>query len=210
MDAPASVIEIRRPAAPFEMPAVLIEEVFSFLRETRGALTWTVREMADSLKISQSMARQVIGILRLQGYVKEATDLDKNAWLTTVAGETVSGSVAPRFNRERVNDAVSALKDRIKTTRNKGTVERDGNDGFRVAEAVAFGDFLSDRTKVQAAEVGIRLERAGQKTGDEGSDADSSRRAEIAFLKRLRGGSARIKLRSYQPWMSSRSHIRLL
>jgi CTP-dependent riboflavin kinase len=90
-----------------------VGEVLSFLKETRGAVTWTAQEMIDALKLSRQDAEQFIAILQLQGYVTPA--LESQGWLTTVNGETVSGSKAPRFTLEKVNEALSALQKRIKT-----------------------------------------------------------------------------------------------
>lgn len=51
----ASVIEIRTGSQPAKMPAIPAEE----------ALSWTERNMADSLNISTGEARHVIAILEL-------------------------------------------------------------------------------------------------------------------------------------------------
>ena len=49
------------------MPAVPLEAVMSFLNQTRGLLTWTVRDMSDALKISSDESRQIGAILALHG-----------------------------------------------------------------------------------------------------------------------------------------------
>ena len=120
-------------------------------------------------------------------------------WMTTPAGESVSGAKAPRFTRENVESAVESLKERIEK------VNKDAKTAFRITDAVAFGDFLlSDRTRVQAADVGIGLTRRGE-TANEARSA-STARAEHQFLRQLRGKTALLHLRPYADWMSRRSH----
>ena len=44
----------------------------SFLKDTRGLLTWTTRDLAETLDIPASEAAKVITIMEMQGYVKAA------------------------------------------------------------------------------------------------------------------------------------------
>jgi hypothetical protein len=184
------------PAPAPSMPSIPLDEVMSFLRQTRSALTWSEQEMADSLNISRSEAARVIELLGLQGYVKRSSA--DNRWMTTIDGEAVSGSKPPRFVRERVEKALADLKDRI------AAVNRDQNAVFHVGGAVAFGDFLLEIPRVQAAEVGIRLVAHAQ-AGAPDHSANGGRE----FLRLMRGKGGLLRLQSYQPWMSSRSHRRL-
>jgi hypothetical protein len=89
-----------------------VAEVLSFIKETRGAVTWTAQEMIDALKISRQDAEQVIAILQLQGYVKPA--LESQGWLT-LDGKAVSESKSPRFTPEKISEALSVRQKRIKT-----------------------------------------------------------------------------------------------
>ena len=184
------------------MPSIPVEEVLSFLKDTRSALTWTVRDMAESLKISESEAKEIIAIQELQGYVKPALALNNpvqhNEYLTTIDGEAVSGSTPPRFTIARVNETLSALETRIKTA------NLDRRAAFQITDAVAFGDFLTGRPRVQAADVGVRLTSRNQE-GIKSSTMPSERE----YLKQLRAGSALIRLQTYKPWMSHRSHRKL-
>ena len=119
--------------------------------------------------------------------------------MTTIDGEAVSGSKPPRFVRERVEKALADLKERIVA------VNRDRRAAFQIADAVAFGDFLLEIPRVQAAEVGIRLVARAQ------ADApDHSATGEREFLRLMRGKGGLLRLRTYQPWMSKRSHRRLV
>ena len=74
-------------------------------------LSWTTRDMAKSLRISAVAAKQIIPVLRLEGYVKPGDAGDE--WITTEAGEAVSGSKPPRYKREAIEQALSSLRDRI-------------------------------------------------------------------------------------------------
>jgi hypothetical protein len=92
-------------------PSASRAAVFSFLKDSRGVLTWNRRDLEDCLKVGASEANQVLMILRMQGYVQEKADSDQ--WMTTTAGETVSGSKAPHFKRETVEKGLSTLRDRL-------------------------------------------------------------------------------------------------
>jgi hypothetical protein len=120
----------------------------SFLKETRGSPSWRAQDMAKSLNVSVAVARQVIPFLQAQGYIEAS---DGGGWLTTASGDAVSGSRPPRFNVEAVEAALSALAGRIKAA------DQDASARFRVAKAVAFGDFLSGRARVQASGCSYRL-----------------------------------------------------
>jgi len=72
--------------------------VLSFLKQTRAAVPWTERDLAKSLNITVSEARQALVVMQLEGYVAPAGETGK--WRTTPQGELVSGSRPPRFTRE--------------------------------------------------------------------------------------------------------------
>ena len=181
--------------------SVPAEAALSFLKDTKGTLTWSVRELANSLGISRSEAQQVIPFLEAQGYVQRAKA--KEEWMTTPAGESVAGAKAPRFARESVERAVAALKERIKN------VNQDRKSPFRITKAVAFGDFLlKDRARVQAADVGIDLVKKGETAGELHSASEA--KAEHEFLRQLRGRTALLNVKPHADWMTKRSHLNLL
>jgi hypothetical protein len=181
------------------MPSVPAAAVMSFLKDTRGSLTWTTRDLAETLGTAAEAAK-VLAIMEMQGYVKHAPG--GPAWLTTPAGETVSGSKLPHFTRERIDRALSALKQRIAAAR------KDFKSPFKISAAVAFGDFLSDRSRVQAPDVGIRLVR--RKTDDAARGSAVENKERLAFLKQLRGKNTPLHVQPYQEWMSKRPHLKLL
>jgi hypothetical protein len=177
------------------MPAA---EALSFLKETRGALTWPLAQLAKYLNISIADAKEVVAVLQLQGYVKPSD----HQWLTTQQGEAVSRSRQPRYPRAKVEQAVADLRDRLKL------VNRDTKAPYKVTDAVAFGDFLGDGSRVQAADVGIRL--VPRKPDDDDLTSAREQASEQAFLRRLKNRSALLNVRPYEDWMSARSHRRLL
>ena len=71
--------------------------------------------LAGTLKISPGEAEKVVALFEAQGYVARE---GKSEWMTTAAGESVSGAKAPRLSRENVEAALTGLKDRIAQVNN--------------------------------------------------------------------------------------------
>jgi hypothetical protein len=122
-------------------------ELLSFLKQTHGP--WTERHLSKALKVSSAEAKQAVAAMQVQGYAEPIARTQK--WRTTEQGLTVSGAKTARFTGEAVEQALPALQDCIQAINNDESAE------YTVSEAVAFGDFLSEQPRVQAAEVGIRL-----------------------------------------------------
>lgn len=184
-----------------KLPAVAAEAALSFLRDTKGSLTWSAKDLAETLKIPRREAEQVMQFLEAQGYAQRARQAGE--WMTTPAGESVSGAKPPRFTRESVEQAIDALQERIREA------NKDTKAPFKVTDALAFGDFLlKDRTRVQAADVGVGLAKRGDKGGEPRSASDAKQ--ERVFLRRLRGKTALLQVHPYAAWMSKRSHRKLL
>src|SRR6202051_5402489 len=116
------------------MPSVPAAAVMSFLKDTRGLLTWTTRDLAETLGTPASEAAKVITIMEMQGYVKAAEGARE--WFTTPAGQTVSGSKLPHYTPERVAAALAALKERI------AAAPKDFKSTFRISSAAAVWAFL--------------------------------------------------------------------
>jgi len=193
----------QRPTLPF----LSAEAALSFLKDTKGTLTWSTRDLVEGLKINRREADQVLALLQAQGYVQPAhqkgSARSADQWITTPAGESVSGAKPPRFTRESVEQALAALKDRIKQS------NKNPQALFRITDAVAFGNFLfPDRARVQSADVGIRLDRRGASSSEPRSASDAQ--VERKFLRDLRAKSALLTLHPYADWMRHRSHRDLL
>jgi hypothetical protein len=189
-----------RPAHDSATQGVPAAEALSFLKEVKGAVTWTDRDLAKSLNVNMAEAKEVLAVMELQGYVESAGTTKK--WRTTEQGDLVSGAKSPRFTREGVEQGLSTIRDRIQA------VNQDTNAPYRVSEAVAFGDFLSERPRLQAADIGIRL--VPRKSGANQTETAREHAAEEAFLKELRGKTASLHIQRYEEWMSARSHLKLL
>jgi hypothetical protein len=178
--------------------SVLAAAAFSFLKETKGLLTWSLNDLAKSLKISVAEGGQVLAALEMQGYIKPH---GRDQWLTTLAGETVSGAKSPRFTPESVEEALAALRSRIKL------FNQNSQTPYKITDAVAFGDFLSGQARAQAADVGIQLVRRKSEGGEHSKKEQVAR---LAFLKQLRGKTQMLNVRPYEEWMGSRTHRSLL
>lgn len=177
-----------KPAAKLERNAV-----FSFLRDTRGMLSWTARDLADTLGVTLAQANDALPILEMQGYIRRS---GKDECLTTIEGETISDSATPRYKKEAVNKALAGLESRIRE------LNSDRNASVVVTRAVAFGDFLSGRARVQAAGVGIEASARGAK----GTPSHPS----VALLSSLKAKSPMLRLNPFAPWMANRTHRNLL
>jgi hypothetical protein len=192
---------------PSTLPAIPAEAAFSFLKDTKGTVTWSIRDLVEALKINRREGDQVLALLQAQGYVQLAYQKGSargaDQWITTPAGEAVSGAKPPRFTRERVEEALAPFKDRIKQN------NKNPQALFRITDAVAFGDFLlPDRARVQSADIGVRLIPRGASPTEPRSASDAQ--AQRNFLRDLRAKSALIALRPYADWMRRRSHRDLL
>jgi hypothetical protein len=172
----------------------------SFLREVHSLLTWTEQDFAVSMNVAKGQAKEALGMLQLAGYVEP---LEKGKWRTTDQGRQIAGGKTPRFTAESMERALGELKERIKS------LNEDPTAAYRIARAVAFGDFLRDRVRVQAAEVGIELQPRGS-TDTAKKETITSVARETSVLKQLQGRTALLRIRPYEPWMSNRSHQTLL
>jgi hypothetical protein len=186
-------------AESYALPSTPPAAVFSFLKDTRGAIVWTAADLARTLHVSAQEAAQVLAVLEIQGYAQRSKSAGE--WSTTAAGEVVSGSKFPRYSRESVEQALSTLKDRI------AAVNRNNHADFKIRQAVAYGDFLTERPQVQAADVGIELTMR-VKPASRGANQRSER--EQSFLKELRRKSPLLHLHPYEKWMSARTHQTLV
>jgi hypothetical protein len=175
------------------MPTIPIAAVFSFLKDMRGALTWSEKDLIATLKVAQKDAGTILVLLQMQGYVQKT---ENGEWLTTAAGEIVCGSKSPRFSLANVDHALTALSARI------ANMNRDSHSDFKISKAIAFGDFLNRPAKCQAADVAVEL-----RPRVAGSDLD--RTNERKFLRRIAAASRFLRVQPYQEWMTGRSHRRL-
>jgi hypothetical protein len=172
----------------------------SFLRDVHSWLTWSEQDFAAMMNVGKDQTTEVLGMLQLAGYVEP---LEKGKWRTTDQGRQIAGGKTPRFTAESMKRALQELKERIKL------LNEDPTASYTITRAVAFGDFLLDRVRVQAAEAGIELQlRAPTESGNK--ERATSHHRETGVLKRLHGKTALLRVRQYEPWMGNRSHQTLL
>jgi DNA-binding MarR family transcriptional regulator len=188
----------------FEEPAnrasLSAAALFSFLKDTRGITNWHGHDLAKTLKLSPAEAKQALAILEMQGYIKPAES--KANVFTTPAGESVSGSKFPKYSRETVERSLASFADHLKR------VNQDPSAEYKIADAVTFGDFLSGGARVQAADIGIRLEPRNPEAHHPHWAGERERQE--AFLKQLRGKTPLLNLQPYSDWMGARTHRELL
>src|SRR5438309_7009877 len=186
-------------AEPASRVSLQATALFSFLKETRGITSWTNRDFAKTLNLSAADAKEALAILEMQGYGKPTVSKD---WMTTAQGEIVSGSKFPRYSRQAVERSLDSFADHLKRA------NEDSTGDYKIGEVVAFGDFLSGRARVQAADVGIRLEPRNPVAHHPHWAGEQDRQE--AFLKQLRGRTPLVSIQPYSEWMSARTHRKLL
>jgi hypothetical protein len=198
LDFPSSdrLREAPRQSAP-QMPAIAPAAVWSFLKKTRGDLSWTTERMIRTLKISAVEAGNALAVLNLQGYIQPGGE--EAEWITTPAGEEISGSKMARYTREKVDRALAEFAVRLKEA------NKDSKSAYKVKQVVAFGDFLSKQVRVQAPDVGVEVAERKQQN----NHADIPNSELEVFLKVLKGKSSVLNVRRYESWMSERVHRKL-
>lgn len=180
-------------------------EALSFLKETKGQVSWTTKEMASTLNIGTKEAADAVAVLQIQGYVRPAAG---GEWMTTPEGEAVAGAKSPRYARASVEQAIAALRARMQE------MNRDAAAEYKVTKAVAFGDFLSERPQVQAADVGVKLTKRKtaieRSAGSEGVESAVEQASQKKVLQKLRARTATLNLHPHEEWMSHRSHRKIV
>ena len=168
-----------------EAPAVV-----SFLKEFSAAPPWTAKDMGRALNIPEAEAEAAIPMLQAAGYIEAATG---GGWVATEQADAVSGAKQPRFVRPAIEKAIAALLDRVQEW------NAAHRSGMKVARVVVFGDYLSGRDRLQAAEIGVEFVQGGEEGA---AEKDAERQA----IKELKARSAMLNLHVLEPWMVARSH----
>lgn len=174
-----------RPAAA---PAVL-----SFLKEMSAAPAWTTKDLARILNISEAEAKSAVLVLQMAGYAQPSGSGGR--WVVTEQADAVSGAKDPCFTRAAVDNAIAGLLERVRA------VNADPDAGHKVGRLVVFGDYLSGRDRLQAADIGVELE-----SSREVREGAVEHAAEERILKALKARSAALNVRLLEPWMVQRTH----
>jgi len=125
-------------------------------RIQRGTYQGLAKVWECQTKKTERMLRaQIIsGTVDAEFFVRAAGVSGSRSWLlsdgrpqkcrTTEEGRAVSGAKSLRFTHEAVEQALSTFTDHIRT------INGDPGSPYAISEAVAFGDFLSIQSRVQA------------------------------------------------------------
>jgi hypothetical protein len=175
--------------------------LLSFIKQVSAEPFWDTKRLTDILKVKAGDAQQITATLEMLGYA-EPVPGKRGVWRNTQAGNTVSRAKPPRFNRDRILDALDQLRSRAKQ------MNSDPASPFRVTELIAFGDFLDQHPKVQAADVGVGL---SPRHSDQALPATAvEHKSEEHALADLKEKSPMLHLYLIENWMLKRSHRDLL
>jgi predicted nucleotidyltransferase len=188
--------------------------------------SWTIKEVARLLKVSEGQARRLVYTLRVLGYVEVVPQQRPGTWRNTMAGNALANaSAAPPMSRAEASRQLEEFLERVEL------VNADESLPHRVGKVVIFGSYLSDRERIGDIDLAIRLDRRPQ-FADRWAEAVLAR-AEAAerrgrrfrgFIDRLawaenevkrvlRGGARLLSLHDWsteEPWLQHAPHQVLL
>jgi hypothetical protein len=128
------------------LPEIALDALLSFLKDTRGAVNWSAKDLLQGLRLDAKQGAQLLAILEMQGYVAK----EGNEWLTTAAGESISKSKKPQFSLASVTQAMATLKERI------AALNRDKRSEFEDNEGGCFRGFSDGTTSGAGRRCGSR------------------------------------------------------
>jgi hypothetical protein len=179
------------------IPDVPAPALLSFIKQMSAEPFWDAKHLADICRVKPADVPQITATLEMLGYA-EPVPGKKDICRNTQSGNTVSGAKPPRFNRGRVLEALEELRTRAER------MNADPASPFRVTELIAFGDFLDEHPKVQAADVGVGL---SPKQSDQVMPATAAEhKREEHVLADLKAKSPMLHLQLIEDWMRKRSH----
>src|ERR1700723_3288050 len=97
---PASPASAKPRAEQAPMPDVAAAAALNFLKETKGALTWTTQDFAHGVGINVGVAGAALAVLQMQGYVKPGEPQDE--WMTTLDDAAAARGNSHRFTAAAV------------------------------------------------------------------------------------------------------------
>ena len=183
------------------IPDVPAPALLSFIKQVSAEPFWDAKRLASILNSKAADAPHITAMLEMLGYA-EPVPGKKGAWRNTTAGNTVSRAKPPRFNREKVLDALKELRTRAEQ------MNSDPASPYQVTDLIALGDFLDDHAKVQAADVGVGLRPKHPDQADPSTAVEHKREERI--LADLKAKSPMLQLHLGEDWMRKRSHRDLL
>lgn len=171
-------------------------EALTLLRVMAGVPTWKAEDVAKALMISRVEALRAITALEVQGYVKET---GPDEYVSTWPEE--AGPQSPPYTAAQIEAALCEFRGRI------AEVNADSNATYKIGEAIAFGDFLYNRERVEPGEVAVQLVLREPMSSAPPVKEQETRRG---FLRFLQGSYHAFRIRPYEEWMALRTHIRLV
>jgi hypothetical protein len=188
--------------------------------------SWTIKEVARLLKISEGQARRLVYVLRVLGYVEVVPEQRPGTWRNTMAGNALANaSAAPPMSRAEASRQLQQFLERV------ALVNADESLPHRVGKVVIFGSYLSDQQRIGDIDVAIRLD-CRPRFADHWAEAVLARAeaaersgrhfrgfidrlgwAEDEVKRKLRGGARLLSLHDWtteEPWLQHAPHQVLL
>ena len=119
--------------------------------------SWTVKEAARLLKVSEVQARRLVYRLGKLGYVEVVPQRRPGTWRNTMAGNALANASAlSPISRAEASRQFEAFLVRV------AQVNADESLPHRVGKVIVFGSFLSDQERIGDLDLAIRLDRRPQ------------------------------------------------
>jgi hypothetical protein len=188
--------------------------------------SWTIKEIARLLKVSEGPARRLVYALRVLGYVEVVPQQRPGTWRNTMAGNALANaSAAPPISRAEASRQLEQFLERV------ALVNADDSLPHRVGKVVLFGSYLSNQERMGDIDLAIRLDRRPQFAQSwaeavlaRAEAAEREGRRFRGFLERLawtenevkqrlRGGARLLSLHDWateEPWLQHAPHRVLL
>ena len=217
-----NTLRLRRDEKIAGQPARYVRALLRRLRPD----SWTIKEVARLLKVSEEPARRLVYALRVLGYVEVVPQQRPGTWRNTMAGNALANaSAAPPISRAEASRQLEEFLERV------ALVNADESLPHRVGKVVIFGSYLSNQERIGDIDLAIRLDRRPQfaqrwaeavLARAEAAEREGRRFrgflerltwAENEVKQRLRGGARLLSLHDWtteEPWLQHAPHQVLL
>jgi hypothetical protein len=183
---------------------------------------WTVKVVAQVLKVPIAQARRLVYSLRTLGYVEVVSQQRLGTWRNTLAGNALANATAAAPISRAQADRLQ--KDFLVRVQN---LNSDKSQLYRAGKVVIFGSYLTNQETVGDIDIAIRLDRrpeflerwpevvlaraeAAEKRGRRFRGfLDRLAWAETETKRYLRGGVRSLSLHNWtmeEPWLQGGAH----
>ena len=182
--------------------------------------SWTVKEVARLLKVSEGKARRLVYMLRRLGYVEVVPRQRAGTWRNTMAGNALANATAALpISRAEASSRLEHFLERVEL------VNADDSLPHRVGKVVIFGSYLSNQERLGDIDLGpqyadrwaeavlARAESAERRGRHFRGFLDRLTWAEDEVKRLLRGGARLLSLHDWsteEPWLQHAPHQVLL